>query len=331
MKVLSIVIPSFNMEKYLSRCLDSMLSATVLDSLEILVVNDGSTDNTSSIAHEYESKYPGTIKVIDKKNGHYGSAVNAGFAVAQGKYVRVIDADDWVNSAEFPEFLNALGEINTSDMVITNWSRNNKYTGVINHYHQNKNPYNQLMNIDDLQLAIDDIYYSFYGIIYLTDLINRIGYKQTEGVAYTDSEYSYYPAMEAKTVTFLDYDVYQYFIGREDQSVSQKVIKKNVRHFFKVFKRMVNTKVVADSKVKKIIQSKQMLLIARNLYYSLLIINRPSEIKDIDYKGLDKALKENYPIEYKLIGNLRYRHFPYVKFWRCFGLRLSGLYNFLIK
>ena len=84
MKTLSVIIPSYNMEEYLPYCLDSILIESVLSRLEVVVVNDGSNDSTSRIAHEYEMKYPDTVVVIDKSNGNYGSCINAGLNISSG-------------------------------------------------------------------------------------------------------------------------------------------------------------------------------------------------------------------------------------------------------
>ena len=92
-KILTIVIPTYNMQDYLHRCLDSLIvPEEQMKHLEVLVVNDGSKDNSSAIAHEYQNKYPDTFRVIDKDNGHYGSCVNAALKIATGKYFRLVDA-----------------------------------------------------------------------------------------------------------------------------------------------------------------------------------------------------------------------------------------------
>ena len=97
-KILSLVVPTYNMEKYLPACLDSVTDELIGDSLEVIVVNDGSTDRSPDIIRQYEQKRPDLIKVIDKPNGHYGSCVNAGLAVATGKYFKILDADDWFDT-----------------------------------------------------------------------------------------------------------------------------------------------------------------------------------------------------------------------------------------
>lgn len=98
-KILTIIIPTYNMEKYLRRCLDSLIiDEEGMKQLEVLVINDGSKDSSSQIAHEYQDKYPDTYRVIDKENGNYGSCINRGLKEATGKYVKVLDADDWYNT-----------------------------------------------------------------------------------------------------------------------------------------------------------------------------------------------------------------------------------------
>ena len=122
MKILTIVVPTYNMEKYLSRCLDSMLiNNSRKESLEILVVNDGSKDSSMSIAKDYEKKYPDIVKAIDKENGNYGSCVNRGLKEATGKYFRILDADDTFQMCALESMLNAL-PTTEEDMLVTRYS-----------------------------------------------------------------------------------------------------------------------------------------------------------------------------------------------------------------
>ena len=109
------------MEALLGRCLDSfILDQEYMDKLQILVVNDGSHDNSSKIGHEYETKYPNTFKVIDKPNGNYGSCVNAALKVASGKYFRICDADDKYDNANLKGYLSYL-EKATADIVLSSY------------------------------------------------------------------------------------------------------------------------------------------------------------------------------------------------------------------
>ena len=121
-KILSIAIPTYNMERYLGRCLDSLVAARRTDALEIIVVNDGSTDCSSEIAHRYAKEHPNSIIVIDKKNGNYGSCVNAALKVATGKYFRVLDSDDWVDTDGLVQLLDKLKNAE-ADAVVTHFSK----------------------------------------------------------------------------------------------------------------------------------------------------------------------------------------------------------------
>ena len=141
-KTLTLVIPSYNMEAYLPRCIDSLgidaLKKVVLpdagtlgDKLEVLVVNDGSTDKTSEIAHAFESRYSQIVRVIDKQNGHYGSCVNRGLAEATGTFIKILDADDTFETRAFHAYMHFLTEIcgdgddGEIDLVLTDFQKIN--------------------------------------------------------------------------------------------------------------------------------------------------------------------------------------------------------------
>ena len=106
-KILSIIIPSYNSKPFLAKCLDSLLCECT-DRLDIIVVNDGSTDGCEQIAEEYIAKYPASISLINKVNGGHGSGINVGSEKAVGKYLKVLDADDWFLTENIPEFIKAL-------------------------------------------------------------------------------------------------------------------------------------------------------------------------------------------------------------------------------
>ena len=108
MKTLSVVVPVYNTENYIKRCLDFMLVDEIIDDLEVILVNDGSKDNSIKIMRDYESRFPESVVVVDKENGGHGSTINAGLKIASGKYFRVIDSDDWVNRCRFCETYNEI-------------------------------------------------------------------------------------------------------------------------------------------------------------------------------------------------------------------------------
>ena len=127
-KVLTIVVPVYNTEKYIKRCLDSIVCPSIIDDLEIIIVSDGSTDSSVCIAKEFQNQYPKSIKIIEKENGGHGSTINVGLKMASGKYFRVLDSDDWFNTIDFIDFVNYL-KYDDVDLVVTNYSQEHIYNG----------------------------------------------------------------------------------------------------------------------------------------------------------------------------------------------------------
>lgn len=230
-KVLSVCIPSFNMEKYLSRNLDSFIASECLNELELIVVNDGSTDKTLEIANKYHRRYPNIVKVINKPNGHYGSCVNAALGIANGNYFRIVDADDWVETKTLSLVLQTLANL-SSDVVYTRYSSIYEQDGkIILNEDPAKFAWNKLLNLNDVHF---DKYVHMHQITYQTQFLRDINYSQTEGVCYTDTEYVFKPLVSAKSIYCMDVSLYQYFIGRNDQSMSPNVLMKNFTHLYTV-------------------------------------------------------------------------------------------------
>ena len=124
-KTLTFVIPAYNMESYLDRCVSSLLSATNTDDIEVLVVDDGSQDGTLEMAQKFEARYPSIVRAIHQENKGHGGAVNTGIAAANGMYVKVVDADDWVDPESLEQVMTVLREEADStepiDMLVTNY------------------------------------------------------------------------------------------------------------------------------------------------------------------------------------------------------------------
>ena len=226
-KILSIIVPSYNMEAYLPKCLGSLIidDKELLQKLDVVVVNDGSKDRTSEIAHEFEAKYPGVFRVIDKVNGQYGSCINTALKVATGTFVKVLDADDWFDTREFSRFLRRICQLEQEhparyDLIISLFDTVDPNGNIIR---KNRWPYeNQCeVRLCDLKPQFGKIY--LYHVAYRLKNLKAIEYRQTEGIYYTDMEWITIPMSTVGNVYFTPFVVYKYLVGREGQSVNPKM------------------------------------------------------------------------------------------------------------
>lgn len=233
MKLLSIIIPTYNMQAYLDRCLHSLVCDEVRDELEVLVVIDGATDNSSAIAHGYAERHPHIFRVIDKENGNYGSCVNRGLREATGRYIRVLDADDYVRTEAFARYFNELRSVD-ADFVLSD------YTYV---YEGSQRPKHITLGMTPrivqqvADTALPD--FSMHGLTYRRQLLLDIRYRQTEGISYTDMEWIFIPLFHVRTVAYLPCDVYQYLLGRAGQTVDPSLRSRVMRQCMTVASSML--------------------------------------------------------------------------------------------
>lgn len=227
MKLLSVAIPSYNSEAYLEKCVDSLLPGG--DRIEIIIVNDGSKDRTQEIGEELVNKYPGIVKLVNKENGGHGDAVNFGLANAEGLYFKVVDSDDKVDKDSFLEVLKVLEEHSAPDtqldMVIANYVYDKegakhkkvmKYTGMI--------PQNKVIGWEDVRYVIKGHYLLMHSLIYRTEVLRASGLKLPKHTFYVDNIFAYQPFPYVKKLYYINTNLYMYYIGREDQSVNEKVM-----------------------------------------------------------------------------------------------------------
>lgn len=237
-KILSIIIPTYNMQKYLRHCLDSLLvSGEMMNQLEVLIINDGSKDDSSKIAHEYEIKYPNTFRVIDKENGNYGSCINRGLKEATGIYVKVLDADDSFDTANLEDYLSYLGDVDV-DMVITPYAivdeaGNQKSSEVYDL------PVNTLLIWKQLTPALKKKSLQMHAVTYKRQNITDINYRQTEGISYTDQEWIFTPLTTVDTAIAYPKMIYKYLVGRAGQTVDADIFRRNISHNEQCARRIV--------------------------------------------------------------------------------------------
>lgn len=220
-KILTIIIPTYNMEKYLEYCLDSLLiGKACFNLLEVLIINDGSRDTSSAIAHRYAENFPDVFRVIDKENGNYGSCINRGLKEATGKYVKVLDADDSFDTANFEGFVPYLAETDAdlilSDFVVVDEDRNETHRVSYN-FGKSFLPMNRICvkeRFKDMEM---------HAVTYRRKMLLDIGYKQTEGISYTDQQWIFAPMAAVQTVGIFNKPVYKYLVGRAGQTIDPVV------------------------------------------------------------------------------------------------------------
>lgn len=232
-KTLTFVVPAYNMTEYLERCVMSLIAAKRNDDIEVLIVDDGSSDGTLEMAQKFEARYPGIVRAIHQENEGHGGAVNTGIAAASGMYVKVVDADDWVGPESLEQVMAVLREEADStepiDMLVTNYvydkvSKRNKH--VVNFRHAMK---------AGERLAWNDLghfglaeYILMHALTYRTAVVRESGMQLPEHTFYVDFIYAYQPFPWVKTMKYLDTPFYHYFIGRDGQSVQTDVMIRRV-------------------------------------------------------------------------------------------------------
>lgn len=235
-KTLSLIIPTYNMEKYLDKCLGSLLvDAWGMERLEVLVVNDGSKDRSLSIARGYESRYPGVFRVIDKENGNYGSCINRGIREATGKYVKVLDADDYFDNTQLRDVLRRLVTLD-ADLILTDFQCVNS-EGTVTSTHTYTSQGVEAMRMYDITSFMDEhpsFYGQMHGFMYRLSMVKEMGYKQTEGISYTDQEWVAKPITRVLRIYYIDSCLYCYLLGREGQTMDRNALMRSMPQLMKV-------------------------------------------------------------------------------------------------
>lgn len=237
-KLLTIVIPVYKVEPYINKCLDSIvILPDLMQKLEVIIVNDGTPDNSAEMSRKYVKRYPNTFRQIDKENGGHGSAWNVGLKEATGKYLRFLDSDDWLTN--LPEFLDKLENCN-ADVVITR----------LNRFFEDKN----CSEISTCPHTIDEVlpinvigpkefeeYNSisnFWFSTYKTELLKPLFPLFVEGVSYDDSILFIIPLLFAQDYIAYDLVLYNYLLGRDGQSMAPNVQLRKIPDRIKVLRQM---------------------------------------------------------------------------------------------
>ena len=243
MKLLSIAVPCYNSEAYMEKCVASLLIGG--GDVEILIVDDGSKDRTAQIADALAAEHPDIIRVIHKENGGHGSAVNAGLENAQGVFFKVVDSDDRLSADAYLKALAVLRELHESgtepDMFLCNYvydKEGEKHKKEIQ-YH-NVIPHDRIFTWEEVGQFHTGQYILMHSVIFRTQMLRDCGLRLPEHCFYVDNLYVFEPLPYVETMYYLDVDLYMYYIGREDQSVNEKVMISRLDQQMRVNRRMID-------------------------------------------------------------------------------------------
>ncbi len=223
-KLLSISVAAYNLGEMIRENLESFVHVKGAEKLEILVTNDGSTDNTAEIVKEYEKKYPGIVKLINQKNQGAGSTVNSGIKHATGKYFKMIDGDDWVESKSLEKLIDLL-EKQDADLILTDYLTYNESKKAIT----DRAAYNLETKSYNIDEVINQLDIQMYSTMYKTEILKKHKITVDNGF-YTDIEYTLLPLKYAKTLYYFNQPLYVYRVARAGQSMSKKSMIKNAPH-----------------------------------------------------------------------------------------------------
>lgn len=280
MKLLTVAIPCYNSQEYMARAIDSLLTGQ--DDIEIIIINDGSKDKTKEIADDYVKSYPSIVRAIHKENGGHGSGVNMGLKHATGLYYKVVDSDDWVDEAALKSIIDKLKEMVAADkgpdMFISNYvyekvGRDKKkvidYNGAL--------PKETIFTWDDIKRFKASQNIIMHSVIYKTQLIKDCNLELPEHTFYVDNIFVYVPLPYVKTMYYLDVDLYRYFIGRDDQSVNEANMIRQVDQQLQVTKIMLESHELRNIKSKKLQKYMVKYLVMMLTICSVLLVKEGSE------------------------------------------------------
>lgn len=312
MKILSIAVPCYNSQEYMRKCIDSLLVGG--DEVEIIVVDDGSKDDTLRIAKEYEERYPGIVKAVHQENKGHGGAVNTGLAHASGLYFRVVDSDDWLNKDAFEEVLDALKKCirgaQTLDLMISNYvyeKEGAKHKAVMRY--RSSLPQGRIFGWEDVKHLGNSHYLLMHSMIYRTELLRDCGLELPEHTFYVDNLVSFIPLSSVKTMYYVDANLYRYYIGREGQSVSESVMIGRIDQQIRVNKIMMDYMAQQKNLHKQQRAYMMHMLIMITTVSSILLIQSRSDENYEKKKELWRYLKNTdiktyYQIRLSLLGRL---------------------------
>lgn len=328
MKIITFVVPCYNSSEYMDKCINTLLESGQEEDIEIILVNDGSKDDTGLKADKYKEKYPNIVRVIHQENGGHGEGVNQGIRNAKGLYMKVVDSDDWIDVSCGKTIINKIKEMlkagNNVDMYICNY--------VYEHVADNTSkvmdykfilPENKIFGWKDTKSFGLSRYLLMHSLIYKTEVLRKSKLELPKHTFYVDNMFAYIPFPFVETMYYMNLDLYRYFIGREDQSVNEAVMVKRVDQQLRVTYAMTKA-----HDLQSIMKTNKKLGIYMRKYLSMMVV---ISIVLLLIDGSEEALKKrddlwNYlrSIDENLYKSIRYRSLAlFMTFPGAIGRKLS--------
>ena len=307
---LSFVVPCYNSQNYMARCIESLLPGG--EDVEIIIIDDGSKDRTGAIADEYQKKYPDLVKVMHKENGGHGSGVNAGLACAKGIYFKVVDSDDWLKGDAYRKLLEKIRYYckeeksckEMPDLFVCNYVYNHLEEQVTRSMgYKNVFPVEKICHWSEIGHFLPSQYLVMHALIYRTEVLRQSGIVLPEHTFYVDNIYVYYPLPHVRKMYYMDVDFYRYYIGREDQSVNEKVM------ISRVDQQIFVTKCMIDMYDMRKISNKKLRTYMTNYLAIMMTVSSILLIRSKNAENLEKKrelwqyLKKNH---YRTYWKIRY-------------------------
>ena len=303
-KILTISIAAYNIENYLRNAIESLLvNDKILKKIEIIIENDGSSDNTAIIGAEYEKRYPQSIKMTSKRNGGYGSTINTSIEIAQGKYFKQLDGDDWYKTENLDNFISFLEKCE-SDVVLSPFYEVREPYMIETLVDSHSEISVREINIECCRFDEDVL---MHEMTIRTDLLKDNNIRISEHCFYTDNEYTFLPLLYAKNISKFSKAIYCYRLGREGQSVSLIGMRKHYRDTrivaIKIFENYIKYGLDAKDGRKKILQTR--VLKVSDIVYRTYAMLEDKKIAQTELRSFDKEIKYKYKEVYDLTKRIK--------------------------
>ena len=243
MKLITFTVPCYNSAAYMDRCVETLLPAG--EEAEIILVDDGSKDDTGKIADAYAEKYPNIVKVIHQENGGHGEGVNQGIRNASGMYFKVVDSDDWLDAEALQKVMQTLRGFAAMEQPVDLLMCNYVYEHVVDNTHHTVSyksilPQDRVFSWDEIGRFPPSQNILMHTVIYRTQILRDSNLELPKHTFYVDNVFVYQPLPLCQRLYYMDIDLYRYFIGRDDQSVNESVMVKRVDQQLRVTKHMID-------------------------------------------------------------------------------------------